>query len=62
MSCTELLFEIGYCGGRRDSVQGHVNDRGDSTKGSGLRACIEAFPFGTAGLIEVDMGVNQPRH
>lgn len=55
----QLLPETCHGGGGRDSVQRHVNDGGDTTKGSSLGACIEALPFGAAGLVQVNMGINQ---
>lgn len=62
LSSTNLLMETSYRGSRRDSIEWHIHDGGHATKGSGLRAGIEAFPLSPAWLVQVHMGVHQSGH
>jgi len=55
----DLLIQVGHGGGGRDSVKRHVNDGSDTAKGRGLGAGIEALPFSTAGLIQVNVSIDQ---
>ncbi|KAJ6441077.1 LOW QUALITY PROTEIN: hypothetical protein O9K51_06871 [Purpureocillium lavendulum] len=57
----QLLVEVGDGGGGGDGVEGHVDDGGDAAAGRGARARPEALPLGAAGLVEVDVGVDEAR-
>ncbi len=46
-------------GGRRDRVQRHVDDGGDTPGGGGPGGGGEALPLGAAGLVDVHVGVDQ---
>lgn len=56
---TQLLLEVGDGGGGGDGIQRHVDDGGDAAKGRGLGAGIEALPLGAAGLIEVNVRIDE---
>src|SRR5205823_12712062 len=45
----------------RVAVERHVADRGNAAGRGGGRASDETLPFGSAGLIEVDVSIDQPR-
>jgi len=45
--------------GRRDGVERHVDDRGDSAGGRGASRGGEPLPLGAAGLVDVDVGVDE---
>ena len=55
---SKFYLETVKSGGRRDGVQRHVDDGGDTARGSRPRAGRETFPFCTAGLVEVDVGID----
>ena len=61
LSSSKFYPEAFKCGGGRYGVQWHVDDGGDTARSSRPRASRKAFPFCTAGLVEVDMGVDQAR-
>jgi hypothetical protein len=46
-------------GGRRDRVEGHVDDRRDATGDGRPGGAGEAFPLGPAGLVDVHVAVHQ---
>lgn len=54
-----LLLQTVHGGRRRDGIERHINDRSDTTKGRSLGAGVEALPFRAAGLIQVNMGIDQ---
>ncbi len=47
--------------GRRQAVQWHVHDRGDAAGRGGPGRGGEPLPLGATGLVDVHMGVHQPR-
>jgi len=53
-----LLFrlEVWNGGSRRDGIEGHVDDRCDTSRSGCLGSCCETFPIGAPWLVEVDMG------
>ena len=57
--CLALQFQRGDGGGFGQAVQGHVDQRGVAAGGGGARGGGEALPFGAAGLVDVDVGVDQ---
>lgn len=59
MGRRKLLMQSGHGGSGWDGIQRHINDGGDTTKGGGLGAGVEAFPFGAAGLVQVDVSIDQ---
>ena len=50
-------------GRRRDgrAVERHVDQRGDPARGGGAGRRGESFPLGPPGLVDVDVGIDQPR-
>ena len=48
--------------GRWDRVERHVDERGDAADRRGGGRGGEALPLGAPGLVEVDVGVDDPRH
>ncbi len=54
-----LGFEAGDGGSGRQAVEGHVDDGGDAAGGGGAGGGGEAFPFGAAGLVDVDVRVDE---
>lgn len=56
-SCLLAESVEGCCGG--NGVQGHVNDCCDAAECRGLGTGEEAFPFCTAGFIEMDVCVDE---
>lgn len=53
--------EVLDSGGRRDSVQWHVDDRGDTSKSSSSGAGPKAFPFCASRFVEMYVGIHQTR-
>jgi hypothetical protein len=53
--------ERGHVDGGRDAVERHVQDRGDSAGGRRAGGGGESLPLGAARLVDVHMGVDQPR-
>ncbi len=47
--------------GGRDRVQRHVDERGDAAGGGGAGGRGEPLPLGAAGLVDVHVGVDEPR-
>lgn len=58
LSSLDLFVQSTDSSGRWDGIEWHINDCSDTTKGSGLSAGIEAFPFGTARLVQMNVGIN----
>ena len=56
-----LELEVLHRGGGRDGVQRHVDDGGHAAGRGGPGGGGEAFPFGAARLVDVDVGVHQAR-
>jgi hypothetical protein len=54
-----LGFEGGYGGGFGEAVEGHVDEGGETAGCGGVGGGAEAFPLGAAGLIDVDVAVDQ---
>ena len=52
-------FECGDGGGFGEAVEGHVDEGGVASGGGGACGGAEAFPFGAAGLVDVDVGVDE---
>ena len=46
----------------RDAVEWHVHERGDAPGRGGAGCRQEAFPFGVAGLADMDVQVDKARH
>src|SRR5271156_5114863 len=57
----DLLLESGYSSRGRNGIQWHVHHRRHSTKSRSLCASIEALPFCSSWLIEVDVSIDEPR-
>src|SRR5690606_31069823 len=45
--------------GGREGVEGHVDEGGDAAGGRGAGGGPEALPLGAAGVVDVDVGVDQ---
>ena len=58
LSSIDLLMQIRNGSSWWYSVQRHVDDCCDPTKGRSLGAGVEAFPFCSTRLIEMDMGID----
>ncbi len=56
----QLLLEGGAPGGDRKAVERHVDQRGHATSGGGAGRRREPLPVGAAGLVDVDVAVDQP--
>ena len=54
-----LGFECGYGGGFGEAVEGHVDQGCVASGGSGAGGGAEAFPFGAAGLVDVNVSVDE---
>ena len=54
-----LGFEGFDRGGLGEAVEGHVDEGGVASCGSGSGGGAEAFPFGAAGFVDVDVGVDE---
>ncbi len=54
-----LGFEGFDGGGFGEAVEGHVDEGGVASGGGGAGGGAEAFPFGAAGLVDVDVGVDE---
>ncbi len=54
-----LLFECGDGGGLRQTIQGHVDQRGVAACCCGLRSCVESLPLRAPGLVDMDVGVDE---
>jgi hypothetical protein len=54
-----LGFECGYGGGFGEAVEGHVNQGCVASGGGGAGCGAEAFPLGAAGLVDVDVSVDE---
>lgn len=61
LGCRDLFLQVRNRRGGWNGIQGHIHNSGDAPKSSSLGACVEALPFCTAGFIEVNMGIDQPR-
>lgn len=55
----DLFMQAGHSGCGRDSIQRHVNYSSDTAKGGSLGAGVEAFPLGAAGLIQMNVSIDQ---
>src|SRR5258708_7123193 len=55
----EFLFERVQGGGDGNAVERHINNGGDAAGGRGPCGGNEAFPFGSPGLIDMDMAIDQ---
>ena len=53
--------EPGHRRRRRDAVERHVDDRGHAAGRGRARRGVEPFPLGASGLVDVDVGVDNPR-
>ena len=55
-----FAFECGdiCCGG--EAVEGHVDEEGIPAGSSGAGGGVEAFPVGATGVVDVDVGVDEP--
>ena len=58
-AASRLSFEGGDGGGLGEAVEGHVDEGGVAAGGGGAGGGGEAFPFGAAGLVDVDVGVDE---
>jgi hypothetical protein len=56
-----FLFERGDGSGWGDTVQRHVHQEGVAASGGRTRRGLKAFPVGAAGIVDVDVGIHQPR-
>lgn len=56
-----LCFEGGDLGGGGKAIQRHVDEESVATGGSGARGGFEAFPIGAAGVVDVDVRIDQAR-
>ena len=54
-----LGFERGDGGGLGQAVERHVDERGEAAGCGGAGGGGEAFPLGAAGLVDVDVGVDE---
>jgi hypothetical protein len=54
-----LGFEGGDGGGFGEAVEGHVDEGGVASGGGGASGGGEALPLGAAGLVDVDVGVDE---
>jgi hypothetical protein len=56
-----IQFQLQSIGGGRNGarIQGHVHQGGDAARSSGLGGGVEAFPFGSAGLVDVHVAVDE---
>ena len=55
----DLLFEAGDCGRGWDGIQWHIYHGRNTAGRSGLGAGFETLPFCSAGLVQVDMSVDE---
>jgi hypothetical protein len=59
LSSLNLLLQTVHSSGGWDSIERHINHSSDTAKGSSLGAGVEALPFGTARLVQVNMSIDQ---
>src|SRR4051812_43900550 len=64
VSFCRLALAVQACDARggRNAVEGHVEQRGHTARGSGARCARKTFPVRAAWLIDVDMCVHESRH
>ena len=60
-AASRLVVERGHVDGGRDGVQRHVDERGDAAGRGRPGRRAEALPLGAARLVDVHVGVDQPR-
>ena len=60
--CGEFFAIGGYGGCRGDAVQRHLDQRRHAAGGCGLRCAGKTFPIGAAGLVDVDVRVDNAWH
>lgn len=49
-------------GGGGDAVERHIDEGGDSASRGGCGGGFEAFPIGAAGVVDVDVGIDEAGH
>ena len=59
LSCGDFLFQAGQSGCWRNGIERHVDNGRHSTKSGGSGSGPEAFPFGSAGFVQVYMSVDE---
>lgn len=59
LGCGAFGFEGGDGGGLGEAVEGHIDEGGEATGGGGAGSGAEALPVGSAGLVDVDVGVDE---
>ncbi len=52
-------FESGDIGGGWEAVQRHVDQKRVAACGGGARGGVEAFPIGAAGIVDVNVGIDE---
>lgn len=59
LSSFDLDFQVLDCGSRRDGVQWHVNNGGNSTECGSTSACPETLPFCPTRFVKMYMCIDQ---
>ena len=55
----EFLLVRGKRRGGGDAVERHFDEGGDASRGGGARGGLKSFPVGAAGLVDMNVGVDQ---
>src|SRR5487761_195036 len=58
----KFFLEGRGAGGCGNTIERHFNQRGYAASCRGARCRLESFPFGSAGLVDVNVGVDEPGH
>jgi len=59
LRCGALLLECGYGCGFGETVERHVDECGVASGSGGAGCGAKAFPFGAAGLVDVNVSVDE---
>lgn len=54
-----LGVESGNVGRGRQTIERHVNEESVTTRGGGARSGLESFPMRAAGIVDVNMGIDE---